>query len=180
MSGSRSPGSPPSSPSSLGDPPKGALATGWALLGVAGIFGWAVFRLGRRGVEAIQGGLEPFEWLVLVGLTVGFVYSEGVLTFDRRWIPKLVIRARRLRSEGRLLQMLAPLYALSLVGTRPKDLVKGWGGTALIVMAVLIIREFPSPWRGIVDFAVASALAWGMVTILRRTPAAVRSSEGDA
>lgn len=161
-------------------PSKGALATGWALVGVAGIFGWAVFRLGRRGVEAIQGGLEPFEWVVLVGLTVGFVYSEGVLTFDRRWIPKLVERARRLRREGAVLQVLAPLYGLSLVGTRPRELAKGWGGTALILAAVFIVRHFPTPWRGIVDFAVAAALAWGMVTILRRTPEAVRSVEGDA
>ncbi len=155
------------------------LATGWALIGVAAIFAWAVYRLGGRGIATVRAGLDPLEWAVLVISTVGFVYTEGVLTFDRRWIPKLVRRARGVRTKGPVFQLLAPLYGLSLVDTDPKQLFRGWGGTALIVMAVLIIRAFPSPWRGIVDFAVAAAMAWGLVTILRRTPEAMRASAGD-
>lgn len=152
------------------------LATGWALVGVAAVFAWAVYRLGGRGMEAIRGGLEPLEWAALVVLTVGFVYTEGVLTFDRKWIPKLVDRARRLRDESGVLQILAPLYGLSLVGRDWKEVAKGWLGTAAIFTAVMVVRHFPSPWRGIVDFAVAAALAWGCVSILRRIPAAIRST----
>ncbi|MDX1492991.1 MAG: hypothetical protein R3253_02875 [Longimicrobiales bacterium] len=152
-----------------------ALVSGWVLVGVAGVFGWAVYRLGGRGLDAIRGGLDPLQWAVLVGLTVGFVYTEGIQTFDRRWIPKLIQRARRLRGEAVFFQVLGPLYGLSLVGTEWKELAKGWVGTLLIVVAVLLIRELPAPWRGIVDFAVAAALAWGMVTILRRTPSVVWS-----
>lgn len=157
---------------------EGAWASAWMLVGVAGIFAWAVYRLGGRGLEAIRGGLDTFQWSVLVVLTLGFVYTEGVQTFDKRWIPKLIQRAHRLRGEATILQVLAPLYGLSLVSSDWRDLLKGWGGTALIVLAVLLVRQLPSPWRGIVDFAVAAALVWGMVTILRRTPAAVRSPTG--
>lgn len=146
----------------------------WALLGVAAVFAWAVYRLGGRGLEAIRGGLDPLEWTALVLLTVGFVYGEGVRALDRRWIPDLMKRARRLRGESRLLQLLGPLYGLALVGTERGELIRGWLTTFGIVVAVLVIRSFPSPWRGIVDFAVAGALAWGLIAILRRIPAAVR------
>ncbi|MBT8487854.1 MAG: hypothetical protein HKN72_00245 [Gemmatimonadetes bacterium] len=150
------------------------LATGWSLIGVAAVFGWAVYRLGGRGLAAIQGGLSPFEWAALIAFTLFFVYTEGVLTFDRKWIPKLVVRSERLKHESTTFQVLAPLYGLSLVGRDWKEVAKGWIGTALIVTAVLIVRQFPPPWRGIVDFGVAAALAWGMVSILRKIPAAVR------
>lgn len=150
------------------------VVVGWALLGVAAIFAWAVYRLGLRGLEAIHGGLDPMEWTALIVLTVGFVYGEGVRALDRRWIPGLVQRAGRLRRESRILQLLGPLYGLSLVGRDRMELLKGWLGTLGIVTAVLVIRAFPSPWRGIVDFAVAGALAWGLVAILRRVPTALR------
>ncbi len=160
----------PSSPSS----PWGGVVASWALLGVAALFAWAVYRLGGRGLEAIRGGLDPLEWAALVLLTVGFVYGEGVRALDRRWIPGLVDRAQRLRRESRLLQLLGPLYGLSLVGKERGELVRGWLGTFGIVVAVLMIRSLPPPWRGIVDFAVAGALVWGLIAILRRMPAAVR------
>lgn len=157
--------------------PRSGLATGWALLGVAAIFAWSVYSLGGRGLEAVRGGLDPFQWAALVVFTVGFVYTEGILTFDRRWIPKLVRRSRRVRHESTAMKLLAPLYGLALVGHEWKTVVKAWIGTALIVTAVVIIREFPPPWRGIVDFAVAAAMAWGLVSIAREIPAAVRPDD---
>ena len=152
----------------------GAVVSGWAVFGVAAIFAWAVYRLGGRGLDAIRGGLEWFEWTALVLLTVGFVYGEGIRALDRKWVPSMMERARRIREQSLLLRLLAPLYGLSLVGTDRKELLKGWLGTAGIVAAVLVIRAFPPPWRGIVDFAVAAALAWGLLAILRRAPKVVR------
>ncbi|MDX1648010.1 MAG: hypothetical protein R3304_12760 [Longimicrobiales bacterium] len=152
----------------------GAVVSGWAILGVAAIFAWAVYRLGGRGIGAIQEGLDWIEWTSLVLLTAGFVYGEGVRALDRKWVPSMVDRARRLREQSVILRILAPLYGLSLVGTDGRQILKGWLGTAAIVLAVLVIRTFPPPWRGIVDFAVAAALAWGLLAILRRVPTAVR------
>ena len=152
----------------------GAVVSGWAVLGVAAILAWAVYRLGGRGLDVIQQGLDGFEWSVLVVLTLGFVYGEGVRSLDRKWVPTVVERARRLRDQSVVLWILAPLYGLSLVGTERKELVRGWLGTSAIVVMVLLVRAFPAPWRGIIDFAVAAALSWGVVAILRRVPAAVR------
>lgn len=153
---------------------EGRIASAWTVLGVAALFAWAVYRLGTRGIDAIRGGLDGLEWTALVVLTAGFVYGEGIRALDRRWIPGLIERARRLRDEpGIVLRMLGPLYGLSLVGRDAGALARGWLGTGGIVVAVLAIRAFPDPWRGIVDFAVAAALAWGLVAILRSVPRAV-------
>ncbi len=152
-----------------------ALVSAWTLIGVAALFASAIYRLGTRGVATIQAGLGWGEWLVLVLLTVAFVYGEGFRALDRRWVPRLVERALLLRDEPRVLvRLVAPLYGLSLVGAARDDLIRGWLLTTAILGAVLIVRALPDPWRGIVDFAVAAALAWGLVAILRRVPEVVR------
>lgn len=151
-----------------------ALASAWALLGVAAAFAWPVYRLGVHGFEAIAGGLDAVEWTGLVLLTAAFVYGEGVRALDRRWVPSMIERVRALRDEGGLLKLLGPLYGLGLVGRDRWQVTKHWVGVFLIVLAVLIIRAMPSPWRGIVDFAVGAALAWGLIAIMRRVPTAVR------
>ena len=111
----------------------------------------------------------------LVLLTAAFVYGEGFRALDRRWVPRLVERALLLRDDPRVLvRLVAPLYGLSLVGAARDDLIRGWLLTTAILGAVLIVRALPDPWRGIVDFAVAAALAWGLVAILRRVPEVVR------
>ncbi len=149
-------------------------AAAWTLLGVSGLFASAVFRLGGRGVDTILNGLAPVQWAVLAALTFFMVYTEGVLTFQRRWVPKLIDRARAIRDEPILLQLLAPLYGLSLVGGPAKRVLRGWLGTTAIVVAVVAVRALPDPWRGVVDFAVAAALGWGLVCIARQAPRAIR------
>lgn len=152
-----------------------AVASWWAVAGVAGLFAWAAYRLGARGLETLRSGLGAFEWTAAVFLVVAFVYGEGLVALDRRWVPKLFERARRLRGERRLLpRLLAPLYGLSLLGSDRVEVVRGWVGTLAIVAAVLAVRALPEPWRGIVDFSVAAALAWGLSAIVRRFPAVVR------
>jgi len=149
-------------------------APAWAMLGVGAVFAWAVWRLGGRGVTTIRSGLDPLEWVVLALLTAAFAYGEGFLALDRRWVPRLVERARRLRDDRRLfVRALAPLYGLSLIGLGRRELLQGWLGTVAIIAAVLVIRSLPEPWRGIVDFAVAVALAWGLVAVVRRFPSAL-------
>jgi hypothetical protein len=132
--------------------------------GVAAIFIDAIFQLGRRGVITMRAGLEPVEWIALVVVLVLFVYGEGERALGRRWMPHVLERARELeRSASLPNRLLAPLYAMSLIGAPGRVLARAWIGVALIVMAVLIVREFPEPWRGIVDLSVAAALTWGFV-----------------
>ncbi len=157
--------------------PGGVIAPAWTLLGVAVLFSSAVWRLGGRGVATLQDGLSPGHWLLVVLLTIVMVYGEGVVALQRRWVPRLIRRAWAIRSESLIFKLLGPFYGLYLVGAPAKQLLRGWLGTAAIVTAILIVRSFADPWRGIVDFAVAAALTWGLFSIVAGSPAAFRSTE---
>ncbi len=152
-----------------------AASSAWTLLGIAALFASAIYRLGGRGVATVQDGLGTGEWVALVVLTLAFVYGEGFRALERRWVPRVVVRARRVRRERSLVvHLLAPLYGLSLIGASRKETARAWAGTLAIVLAVLVVRSFPEPWRGITDFAVAAALAWGLAAIVRGVPSALR------
>jgi hypothetical protein len=147
----------------------------WGLLGVALLFATAAFRLGERGIQTMAAGLAPLEWLALLGLTAVFVYGEGVRALQRRYVPHVMRRVELLRAEPRgWYLLLAPLHALSLIGGSRGLLLRAWAGSFAIAAAVAIVRSFPEPWRGITDFAVAAALAWGTCALacaaLRRAP----------
>lgn len=145
----------------------GLAAAVWALAGVALLFLFAVLRLGGRAVQTLQAGLGAAEWAALVLLTVAFVWGEGRGALQRRWVPRVVGRAAALRREGALLhRVLAPLYGMSLIGAPVRSTVRAWAGTLAIVAAVMVVRAFPEPWRGITDLAVASALLWGLGAIV--------------
>ena len=148
---------------------RGTFATAWAVVGVAAILGKAVLALGARGLDTLRAGLGPAETVALLALTALFVWGEGYRALQRRWVPHVIARVRLLRRDPTPVRVaLAPLYAMSLVGRPRKGLLRAWAGVAAIVAAVLLVRAFPEPWRGIVDFAVAAALAWGTVALLAR------------
>ncbi|UCC25940.1 MAG: hypothetical protein JSU98_02345 [Gemmatimonadales bacterium] len=145
----------------------GIAAALWALGGVSLLLLFAAVRLGRRGIETVQAGLGPVEWTGLILLVLLFVVGEGWGALQRKWVPRVVERAVALRRGGPLhFRILAPLYGMSLIGGCARSLARAWAGTFSIVVAVLIVRTFPDPWRGIVDLAVASALVWGVAAIV--------------
>lgn len=140
----------------------------WGIGGVALVFGMAVYRLGSRGLDTVARGLTPGQWVVLLVLTAVFVYGEGVRALQRRYIPHVMRRAEELRTEPRIwYRLLAPLHALTLIGASTSLLLKSWAGTFAIALAVAIVRAMPEPWRGITDVAVAAALAWGTLSLMR-------------
>jgi hypothetical protein len=145
----------------------GVLAGVWAIAGVVALFVEAAWRLAVRGIITVRAGLEPVEWLILILLTAAFVWGEGVRALQRRWIPGVYRRIDALRDEPRLsYRVLAPLYAMSLIGASRSTLARAWLGVVLIVAAVFIVRALPEPWRGIIDIGVAAALTWGLLVLL--------------
>lgn len=150
----------------------------WAVAGVAALLGWAAWRLGARGVGVVQAGLNAMEWLVLALLVATFLYGEGVLALERRWVPKVLARARRLAVDGPVwARPLAPLHAMGLVAVPAQVALRSWAGVAAIVLAVALVRWLPDPWRAMVDVAVASALAWGCFALIRVAARATESRD---
>lgn len=145
----------------------GRLASVWAIVGVSALFALAVARLGTRGLEGLTGGLTALEWGLLASLVVLFVVGEGWAALQRKWVPRVVSRARALRESDALHhRLLAPLYGMSLIGGKPRTCLRAWAGVAAVVLAVVLVRMLPDPWRAMIDLAVASALSWGLVALL--------------
>lgn len=141
----------------------------WAVLGVFVVLLQAMVALGARAVATVAAGLAPLEWAALAALTAVFVYGEGARAIGARWVPHVLERARRVAEHRRPVYVaLAPLYAMGLVGGTWREGLIAWAGVAAVVGAVLIVRAFPQPWRGITDFAVAAALGWGAAVLLFR------------
>lgn len=152
----------------------GTLTSLWALAGVGALFAFAVLRMGLRGLATVRAGLDPWEWTVLALTTAAFVYGEGVRALQRRWVPSLIERARLLGHASSLTSRgLAPVYALGLLGGTARSRLRAWLSSTLIVGAVLLVRALPDPWRGIIDVAVAAALAWGLLAIIRTARSAL-------
>ncbi|MEM7416843.1 MAG: hypothetical protein AAF389_15155 [Gemmatimonadota bacterium] len=140
----------------------------WAVVGVSTILSMAVFRLFSRGWPVVSAGLEPVEWVGLAIALFAFVYGEGVVALQRRWVPRILRRSQALGpADHPALRVGAPLYAMGLLGGPARSLVRSWLGVIAIVAAVLVVRALPEPWRGIVDVSVAGALAWGVISLLR-------------
>lgn len=142
------------------------MAAWWGIIGVLLALAKAVIGLGGRGLQTLRGGLAPGEWATLVALVVLFVYVEGMRALQLRFAPHVVARAHALSADGPVIwRVLAPLYSFGLVGAPTRALLRAWAGVAAIVIAVIIVRALPEPWRGIIDLAVAAALLWGTVAL---------------
>jgi hypothetical protein len=158
----------------------GVLTQAWAVTGVAAIFAHAIRSLALRGIDALRSGLDPHEWLALALLTAAFVYGEGVRALQRRWVPYVVARIVRLRDEtARVYLVLAPLYAIGVIGPPRASVIRAWAGVAGIAAAVVIVSRFPDPWRGIVDLAVACALLWGLTVLVYHGVRTVRAGRAN-
>ena len=140
----------------------------WAVIGVSLLFLRALIALGARAVETVETGLAPWQWAVLLGSVVFFCYVEGYRALQRKFAPMVVSRALEISrtSTGWASTLTAPLYAFSLIGADRKRIIRAWVGVAAVIVAIILVRMLPFPWRGIVDAAVCAALLWGLVSMI--------------
>ncbi|MFT3837000.1 MAG: hypothetical protein QM723_08385 [Myxococcaceae bacterium] len=127
-----------------------------------------VARLGLRGVRGLSEGLTVPQWALAAVVFAAFVYGEGWLALHRKFSVHVIARLRQLKSERLLLKVFGFLYAASLVGDRPRAMVRAWLGVAAIGAAVLIVKQLPQPYRAMVDVSVAAALLLGIVSLTGR------------
>jgi hypothetical protein len=112
-------------------------------------------------------GLTAFETAVCAAWVLFSLHSEGYRGFQKAFVPRTVARAFHLASAPRpLLVALAPAFCMGLVHAKPRRLVTSWSIVALIVLAVLVVRTLPTPWRSIVDLGVVAGLLWGLIALL--------------
>jgi len=159
----------PDAPSTLSRAPGpiAILILVWGVGGVALLLVQALVRMTPIALEPFsRGGLGPFELVTYGVWVVVSLYSEGYRGFQRAFVPRVIGRAVYLtRSPRPLHAALAPAFSMALIHARPRRLVVSWSVVTLIAIAVVLVRQLPYPWRGIVDGGVVVGLGWGLVCL---------------
>jgi hypothetical protein len=144
----------------------GAVGAVWGVAGVFLIVGLAVVRLTPVALDAFAFPLGPRHWAFSVGFFAFMIWSEGYRGFQKNFAPRVAARARYLRHNPHLGHaLLAPLFCMAFFHATPRRLMGAYGLTTMIVVFVLIVRQLPQPWHGLVDLGVAAGLVWGLVAL---------------
>jgi hypothetical protein len=140
----------------------------WGVAGVVLLLLDAVHRLGTKALHVLQAyELTASQYALFAGWTVVIGYLEGYRGFQTRFAPRVVARAAHLAVHPRPLHvLLAPLYCMALLHATRRRLVGSWLLVAGIVAVVLLVRQLPQPYRGLIDGGVVFALAWGTLAIV--------------
>ena len=140
----------------------------WGVAGVLALLGQALIRLTPLAIEPLEKQMLSSWQLVLYVLwAVANAYAEGYRGFQKAFSPRVVARALHLGRNPRPLHVLfAPAFCMALFHAKRKNLLLSWGLTVFIVLAVILTRQLPQPWRGIVDVGVVVGLVWGAISIV--------------
>lgn len=154
----------------------GAVALLWGLGGFVLLMGFALWRLVPLSLEAFT---YPWGWthVVLFGANLlAMAWFEGYKGFQKAFSPRLAARCHHLLHHASWGQaLLAPLVAMGFIHASKRRMITAWALTAGIVLVVLLYRQLPQPWRGILDAGVVLGLAWGLVATLAHVVRALRS-----
>jgi len=140
----------------------GILAGVWGVAGMALVLVDAATRLSNYMFEAFTYEWTVLHWALFI-VNIGFMaYAEGYRGFQNSFVPRTVARAFYLAANPTWVNgLLAPLYCVGYFGAGKRTAKVMWIGTLLIVLAVVLIRQVPQPWRGIMDAGVVVGLSWG-------------------
>jgi len=144
---------------------------------------FAVYRLLPMALELEHISLSLWQWAALFFSIIYMAYAEGYKGFHQGFAPRVVLRASYLQSNPRLLHIiLAPLFCMGYIHATTRRKLFSFGLTLMIICFVLIARQLPQPWRGIVDAGVVVGLLFGVMSILyfmvliKRNPQSVKGS----
>lgn len=128
----------------------------------------AIYRLAPLAWEPLrERSLTELQAALYVGWLLVSAYAEGYRGFQKRFSPKVVGRALHLAANPRPLHVLfAPAFCMAYFHATKRGLLTAWGVSSMIVILVVLVRNVPQPWRGIIDGGVVLGLTWGVVSLL--------------
>lgn len=141
----------------------------WAICGVLALLVQALVRLTPIALEPLRtGALSPGLFAICVAWVIANLYLEGYRGFQLRFVPRVIARAQHLatRSDASALTVVfAPLFAMAYFGAKRRAMIAAWILTSVIIIAVILVRALPSPYRGIVDAGVVAGLGYGALNL---------------
>lgn len=139
----------------------------WGIGGVLLLLAFAVYRLTPMALELEQSPMTAWHWAALTFSVVYMAYAEGYKGFHLGFAPRVVLRANYIRNNPRVDHiLLAPVFCMGYIHATRRRKIVSFGLTLMIICFVLIARQLPQPWRGIVDAGVVVGLSIGIVSIL--------------
>lgn len=145
-----------------------ALIATWGVALVVLLLAQAVMRLLPYALEVWRdGAMSVGQQALFVGFVIFNAYAEGYRGFQKRFSPRVVARAFHLGRHPRPLHVLLALpYCMSLFHAKRRQQIVGWVFLVVLVLVIVLVRQLPQPWRGIVDGGVVVGLAWGIVSVV--------------
>ncbi len=143
------------------------VAAVWGVGGATTLLGFAVARMLTQCIDATNYQLNALHIVVLVAWTFFMAYSEGYRGFQRGYSPRVAARALYLRQHCTTLRLLlAPLFCMGFFHAPLRRRITVVVLIVVISLLVILFRQLPQPWRGVLDFGVAVGLTWGIVATL--------------
>lgn len=128
---------------------------------------FAIVRLAPIALELSTQSLSALHWAALVFSVVYMAYAEGYKGFHRGFSPRVVQRAIYLRDNPRWQHvLLAPAFCMGYIYATRRRQILSIGLTLLVMGFVVIAKQLPQPWRGILDAGVVTGLTLGILSIL--------------
>jgi len=148
-------------------PPFSVAAATWGVVGVGLLLTQAVVRLTPIALEPlVHGSLTTGQAAVYLLWVLTSLYTEGYRGFQKAFVPRTVARAFHLARTGRpLLTAFAPVYCMGLIHATRRRMLTSWSFVVAIIVAVVLVRRLPSPWRGVVDGGVVVGLCYGILAL---------------
>lgn len=144
-------------------------AAAWGILGVALLLAQANWRLAPRAAEALtwEEGLTGWQIALTVTWLVVSLYAEGYRAFHQRFCPRVIVRARYLANNTTWIRgIFAPFFCMALFHATRRAKIAAWIVMFMVIALIILIRQIPQPWRGIIDIGVVAALTWGLTSLL--------------
>ena len=144
----------------------GIIGAIWGILGVTLILARGLFCIYPFSVELCGMQLSAVQWVAL-GVSLVFMgYAEGYKGFHLKFSPRVAARAQYLKENPTLLRvLLAPLFCMGFFHATRKRKIVAYSLTTMIIVLIILVRQLPQPWRGIVDAGVLLGLGWGLVSV---------------
>jgi hypothetical protein len=142
----------------------GLVGAAWGIGGFLMLLGFAVFRLFTPARAAFSQPLLWYHWLALACITSFFLYVKGYHGFQRGLSSRVVSRALSLKAKPDVLKIsLAPIYCMGYFGAGVRRKITMICLTVAMVGLIIVVSRIDQPWRGIIDFGLVTAFAWGFI-----------------
>ncbi len=131
------------------------------------LLSFAIVRLAPIAFELNSIPLSGLHWFALISFVLYMAYAEGYKGFHKSFAPRVVVRAKYLSQNPRLLHvLLAPLFCMGYIYATRRQMLLSIGLTTMIICLVIGVRMLPQPWRGIIDAGVVVGLFMGVLSII--------------